>query len=392
LERSARSYIANISIDIARRIGTIVGIGFALWTQVRQENKMFHFLAESMQAYNQAGLFIGALICLSIGGFVLGNEFYWRVHALRTSGTIIGVLAKDGVYTPVYRYALQGGQTLLAKSDVGSNSVRGKETGRIVPLMISAHNPSEAREANGYFFDIIGVIFFLPGVWLGYTALTAFPVTLMSWIMAVAMLAYLGERGYRILIPKGQRLSIDQWKKLHHTGDTTIDLREVKPIEGITSSGGAQQKQQNQLRNNKHAGPLLGAFAIILLFIGIYESTMIAQLETVGLRAQGQVVRLKSEYSSGSNGGHYTSYPIVRFRTENNVTVEFRDNVGSDPPSYRPGDKVTVLYLPANPQQDVTIDRGIWWNWALPGVVFLAAAFVVSLLITMRRKPTTQNV
>jgi hypothetical protein len=102
---------------------------------------MFHFLAESIQAYNQAGLFFGALICLSIGGFFLGDAFYWRVHAIRASATIIGVLAKNGVYTPVYRYAVQGGQSHLARSDTGSNSVRGKETGRTVSLMISAIIP-----------------------------------------------------------------------------------------------------------------------------------------------------------------------------------------------------------------------------------------------------------
>jgi hypothetical protein len=36
---------------------------------------MFHFLAESIQAYNQAGLFFGALICLSIGGFFSAMHF-----------------------------------------------------------------------------------------------------------------------------------------------------------------------------------------------------------------------------------------------------------------------------------------------------------------------------
>jgi hypothetical protein len=87
-------------------IGTIAELRLTSWTQVRQE-RMFHFLAESIQAYNQAGLFFGALICLSIGGFFLGDAFYWRVHAIRASGTIIGVLAKDGVYTAVYRYAVR---------------------------------------------------------------------------------------------------------------------------------------------------------------------------------------------------------------------------------------------------------------------------------------------
>jgi hypothetical protein len=100
-------------------------------------------------------------------------------------------------------------------------------------------------------------------------------------------------------------------------------------------------------------------------------------------------VRLKDEYRSGSGGGHYSYYAIIRFTTEKNITSEFKDNVGSNPPSHRPGDKVTVLYLPKNPQLEAIIDRGIWWNRAILGVVFLIAAFVVLILIGMRRKSHT---
>jgi len=72
------------------------------------------------------------------------------------------------------------------------------------------------------------------------------------------------------------------------------------------------------------------------------------------------------------------------------VTVEFKDNVGSNPPSHRPGDKVTVLYLP-NSRQDAIIDRGVWWNWAIPGIVFLSAAFIVLILIGMLRTSMTRK-
>lgn len=352
---------------------------------------MFQLFSESVQAYNQVGFFIGAFICLGIGGFILGNAFYWRVHALRASGTIIGVIAKAGIYTPVYRYAL-GGQSHLAKSDTGSSSVRGKETGRVVPLMISAHNPTEARQANSYLFDIIGIVFFVPGIWLGYVALTAYPITRMTWIVAVALIVYLAERGHRILIPKGQRISIEEWKKQHHLGETTIDLTEVKPIENIVSAPDVQRVQQAQLQSYKKFAPLIAIFSIILIAVGVYQSVKITRLEARGLRAPGEVIRMKDEYSSGSGGGHYVYYAIVRFRTEKNIVVEFKDNVGSNPPSHRPGDKVTVLYLPGNPQQDAIIDRGIWWNWAIPAIVFLFAAFVLLILVGMLRKSTVQKV
>ena len=351
---------------------------------------MFNFIFESAQAYNQVGIFIGALLLLGIGGLILGSTFYWHVHALRASGTIIGVIANNGTYNPVYRYVLQDGQTHIAKSNTGSSSVRGKETGRVVPLMISAHNPTDAQAADSHLWDIIGIALFALGIGLAYIALTAYPITRMTWIMAVAMLIYLAERGYRIFIPKGQRLSIEEWRKQHHMDETSIDLSQVKPIENIVAAADFQQAQQKQLQSFKKLSPFLGIFAAILVAVGIYQSVKISRLETTGLRTGGEVVRLQSEYSSGNGGGHYSYYAVVKFRTDKNVTYQFKDNFGSNPPSHRPGDKVTVLYLPDNPRQEAIIDRGIWLNWAIPGIIFLSAAFIVSIFICMRRqKPAT---
>ena len=342
---------------------------------------VLEFFFGALQAYNQVGIFIGAIVCLGLGGLLLGSSLYWRIHALRASGTIIGVINSGGSYTPVYRYALPDGETHVAKSDTSSGIVRGKETGRVVPLMISAHNPSEAREANGYLFDIIGLVLIVPGLWLGYTALFAYPVTPMTWIMAIALLAYLAERGHRVLIPKGQRLSVAQWREQHGLGAAAaIDLAEVKPIEDIVSAPDVQQGEQRQLQSSRNAAPFIGLFAIILVGVGIWQGMRIARLETGGLRAQGQVVRLKQE--SGSGRSSY--YAIVRFRTDRNETVEFKDDVGSNPPSHRPGDKVSVLYLAGDPRQQAMIDRGIW-NWAIPGILFAVGALLAWLAVFVRR-------
>jgi hypothetical protein len=347
---------------------------------------MFNFIASSIQAYNQIGMFIGALVCLGFGALILGNSLYWRMHALRASGTIIGVSDEKNMYTPVYRYTLRDGQTYEAKSDTSSSSVGGKETGRVVPLLISAHNPTEAREANNYLLDIVGIFFNASGLWLGYTALTTYPVTPMTWIVAAAMLVYLAERGHHIFIPKEQRLSIEEWKRQHQLdGTSAIDLTKVKPIEDILSTPDVQKTQQTQRQQYKIAAPFLALFAIILFCVGIYQSITITRLESVGLRSQGEVVRLKEEYSSGSGGGHYSYYAIVRYRTEKNVNVEFKDNVGSNPPGHRPGDKVTVLYLADNPLKEAIIDRGIWWNWAIPAIIFLSSLFLVWILVAMLR-------
>ncbi len=343
---------------------------------------LFHLFASAANAYQQVGLFLGALVCLGLGGLILGNALYWRVHALRASGTIIGVIAANGLYAPVYRYTLPDGQSHEAKSDISSNAIGGKETGRVVPLMISAHDPTAARAADVHLFDIIGLVLIVPGAVLGYIAVTAYPVTAMTWIMAAAMILYLIERGLRIFVPKGQRLSIEEWKKQHGLG-AAIDLSQVKPIEEIVPAAAARQGAQALRQQARRWAPLLGLFAVILAALAVFQSMKLAHLEAAGLRAQGRVVRVTEEWRSGSGGGHHVYYPVVKFRTQDNATIEFKDSVGSNPPTHRPGDAVIVLYLADDPRGAVMIDRGLFWNWAMPGIFFAAAVAAAGVMIAM---------
>jgi hypothetical protein len=305
------------------------------------------------------------------------------VHAFRASGTVVGVIAKNGMYKRVYRYTAEDGRTYEAKSDTGRGWLRGSETGRNLALLISSRDPRKAREANSYLFELAGIVVTAPGVLFGYLAFTAFPITPMTWIMAAAMLAYLAERGYRLWISKGQRLSIDEWRKQHDLGETTaINMREVKPAEDILSTPEAQQAQQTQWERNKVLAPVVGLFAIILVVLGFYQGMRIARLETYGLRAVGQVVRL---YESNDQDGYASYYPVVQYRTEGNLTIEFRDRFGSNPASHRSGDKVTVLYFANDPKGDAMIDRGRWRNWAMPAILMFGAGFVAWIRVTMLR-------
>ena len=136
---------------------------------------MFEIIAEGFQAYNQIGLLLGALACLGIGGLILGSTAYWRMHALRASGTVIGVLVTNGTYTPVYRYTLPDGQSHEAKSDTSSSAVAGKETGRIVPLLISPLIVPVVVTAVGtyLFYARIGLANSYLGIILAHTVLAS---------------------------------------------------------------------------------------------------------------------------------------------------------------------------------------------------------------------------
>jgi hypothetical protein len=349
---------------------------------------LFDLFASATQAYQQVGLFLGALFCLGLGGLLLGNALYWRVHALRASGTIIGVIASGNIYTPVYRYTLPDGQSHEAKSDTGSSSVAGKETGRTVKLLISAHDPTAARPADSYLFDILGAVLLLPGAILAYVAIADYPVTLMTWIMAAALILYLVMHGRRILIPKADRVSLAEWRKQRGLGAAGVDLAQVKRIEEIVPSAQLQQQAATQRQQMRKWAPFIALFAMGLAGLAVWQGMRLAHLEAVGLRAPGEVVSLKGEWSSGSgsSSSHYTYYPIVQFRTPDHARIEFKDSIGSNPPSHRPGDKVTVLYLAENPGGAAMIDRGLFWNWAIPAAIFAAALVLAGILIGMLRR------
>jgi len=123
------------------------------------------------------------------------------------------------------------------------------------------------------------------------------------------------------------------------------------------------------------------AFAATLLQIVVFaylgwQVATLASLEETGIRTEGQIVRSKAEWHSGNRG--YIDQPnyhaIVKFRTQDNRTIEFKDFAGDQLPFFqRPGTTVTVLYHASDPLGSAIIDRGLFWNWvrlALSPIVY----------------------
>ena len=68
-------------------------------------------------------------------------------------------------------------------------------------------------------------------------------------------------------------------------------------------------------------------------------------------RAQGVVVELASGPAAGPQVPGPLSYPVVRYRTADGREVVFRSDFGAQPSPWRPGQPVTVLYDPGDPQR-----------------------------------------
>ncbi len=345
---------------------------------------MLDLIFAAFAAYNQIGTLIASAICLALGGLLLGNAIYWQLTAHRIAGTIIGVVPERAMYTAVYQYTLPDGRPMAAKADTATSWLGSYRTGAPVRLLVSAHNPAKARTTiHSVAFCIAGLVCLIPGVLFGWAALTEFPLTGMTVIVGAALAAYAAWRAYGALRRNG-RPTLHEWRQgLRLNEPRTVDLSKVTTAEEIQTTAEFRTEWTQQIQQSRLARILIGIAALVLLAIGLWQGARIIRLETEGLRAPGQVVELRQEDSADDDGG-YVYYPVVRFQTEVGTTVQFKDATGSNPPSRRVGDRVTVLYFADNPA-DAIIDSGTWGNGLLPGVLVLIAAGLAWMWFAMRK-------
>lgn len=137
-------------------------------------------------------------------------------------------------------------------------------------------------------------------------------------------------------------------------------------------------------------GIVFFSIGIVLLAVAflIYNGT--ASFRREALSAPGTVIDLTLERSSTSSGSSSSSYyPIVEFRTEGGETIRFRGSTGSNPPSFRKGQQVTIRYRPGEPYTAKIDTFGQMWLGVIItgsiGVPFFILGFIF-LLIPARRK------
>ena len=146
------------------------------------------------------------LVFSGIGGLLVGNSVYWRLRAIRVDGQVMGVRQGTKTGNAVYRYTLPSGQSHEATSTEGSSSVRGKETGTVVPLLVMAQQPDKVVEARSHIVDVVGVVLFAAGAWILYIAVTSWPFGPMSWIVAAVLVGRFAIAIYRSILPREKRL------------------------------------------------------------------------------------------------------------------------------------------------------------------------------------------
>lgn len=137
------------------------------------------------------------------------------------------------------------------------------------------------------------------------------------------------------------------------------------------------------------AVPAIGA---LFLVIAAFSLQARLSFESDALRTDGEVVGVVQSSRIDNDGRRSTSWcPTVRFTSESSGTLTFTARTCSNPPSYRIGEHVDVLYLRGEPES-AAIDSPAE-RWLLPlvfggiGLVFL----LIGLLLTLSKLRTQRT-
>jgi hypothetical protein len=93
---------------------------------------------------------------------------------------------------------------------------------------------------------------------------------------------------------------------------------------------------------------LMSSFVFLALGASCYNRTV--AFKKTALQAQGAVIELKEESGAGAHSGT-AYYPVIRFADQAGQDHTFYSSMGSYPPAYEVGERVSILYNPANPKE-----------------------------------------
>ena len=115
---------------------------------------------------------------------------------------------------------------------------------------------------------------------------------------------------------------------------------------------------------------------IVLILVGVKALLDGRRFIATAVEASGVVVEIANlrEYDSDLERDVTRPYPVVEFVTAREQVVRYQPPVGSNPPDYRLGGPLMVLYDPADPQHAVLDTWDDVWKM---GVVFVSVGLLL---------------
>jgi Protein of unknown function (DUF3592) len=315
---------------------------------------------------------------VAVGILLVAQDARMRRGAHQVRGEVVGFSKgprgdQSGSFYAVAQYSGPDGQTRYLEASVGSSSPLGA-VGDAVTILVHPEDPQRAAIKSSL-PSVIGGALALMGIVSCAVFFATFRADAFSMAGAVTVVGWGAWKlhGAR----RDKPMPMAEWREYKRKLLAPRIFTEATKQEIAWADPAAVQdglrKQQNASRA---AVPLLLVAGVGLLVLGVHLHQKTARFLRVAVAGRGVVVDMAA---SASHDGT-TWAPVVQFEDRGH-SYRFKDSVGSNPPSWRRGDPVDVLYDPSNPA-DARIDRGRW-NKLVPDAVALFGALLASLGIWM---------
>ncbi len=305
---------------------------------------------------------------MGLGGLFLFVLFYQGARTLpEQQAALKKTTMASNIYYPTYEYITPDGRLVRTEADGGSSSLGDKIPGSDKTIFLKKDDFDKPAQPS-YLIMFFGLCFAVPGGFILSLAADQFDFTIYTLIAGLGVLLFVAFKLAKIIKPRAEwdTREIFRSRMKLKRGSRTAQAVLLTPTEFNTL---LQQHDRTILLWT----PLYVLITMGMIVGGAYLYNSQNEFQAGALMAQGEVVRLISK--NDSDGTIY--YPLVAFETAAGQRIEFKDKVGSQPPSHSRGDIVRVLYQPASPRNAI-IDRG-WLN-QLPGAGLLLAGGLLFLL------------
>lgn len=336
------------SSDISKyRIGDSVPV-------IYNENDPTHFLID--------GFFHNMIIPAVV--IAVGSLFLFIIYVALIRGgrgrKSSGVKKKrfQTLYYPVYEYITPDGRMVRAQMKDATAWVADHVPGTERTISLQ-HDNYDVPCSSQYMVVFFGIIFLTPGILILGQALPQLKLGLPLLVAIVGIGLFLTTKMARAVDIQAlwrKKDSIREYVRAKSNKPAAVKGQKSSFRGVLLSPEDVHRCVQDHDRMMIRWTPLYLLIAGGMLWTGAHFYNKQTAFESKAASAQGQVVRLISK--SDSDGTTY--YAMVGFTAAEGVQIEFKDSVGSNPPSFSEGDRVDVLYDPALPQ-DAIVDRG-WFN------------------------------
>jgi Sec-independent protein translocase protein TatA len=330
-------------------------------------------------------LFVG-LVFVGVGLLIIASETRNRRGAVEVRGSVIGFSTSansegEASLHAVAEYPGPDGRRRYVEAAVGSASPL-NAVGEPITVLIRPDDPDKAIVKSSLTYVLAAIIASMGlASCAAFFAFFRFDAFSVLGAVAVVILGAWKLRGAIRDKPGALKAWVEARRSFAprtYTDETRNQIRWVDP----SALRNAIDKQKKMSRI---ASPILVVLGAGVLFLGAHLHRRTEEFLARAVGGTGTVVGLVESSSSDST----TYAPLVEFEHDGK-TYKFKDSIGSNPPSYRSGDVVAVLYDPSQPA-DARIDRGRW-NKLIPDLIGGFGALLGFLGIWMALKRPRERI